>query len=69
MTVETMSFTVPGMTCGHCQAAVAAEISRLDGIAAVDVDLESKAVVVTGAMLDRAAIFAAVDEAGYEAVA
>jgi copper chaperone len=56
------------MTCGHCVSAVRGEIERLTGIDRVDVDLETKAVVVTGTALDQAAVSAAVDEAGYEAV-
>jgi copper chaperone CopZ len=67
--METIQFNVPGMTCGHCEAAVKGEIGKVAGVAGVDVNLETKAVVVTGDSLDRDAIFAAVDEAGFEPVA
>jgi copper chaperone CopZ len=67
--MSTLNFTVPGMTCGHCEAAVKGEIGKLDGVTRVDVDLTTKAVVVEGEGLDRDAVFAAVDEAGFEAVA
>ena len=67
--MSTLTFTVPGMTCGHCEAAVKGEITKVPGVTGVDVDLTTKAVVVTGADLDQASIFAAVDEAGYEPVA
>ena len=67
--METLTFTVPGMTCGHCEAAVKGEIGKLAGIVRVDVHLDTKAVVVEGDALDQAAIFAAVDEAGFEPVA
>jgi copper chaperone CopZ len=67
--MSTLNFTVPGMTCGHCEAAVKEEIGKLAGVARVDVDLTTKAVVVEGESLDLAAVFAAVDEAGFEAVA
>lgn len=67
--MTTLNFTVPGMTCGHCEAAVKGEIGKLDGVTRVDVDLSTKAVVVEGEGLDRDAVFAAVDEAGFEAVA
>ena len=67
--MDTIAFTVPGMTCGHCEAAVKGEIGKLAGIASVDVNLDTKAVVVTGDALDRDSIFAAVDEAGFEPVA
>ncbi len=66
--MTTLNFTVPGMTCGHCEAAVKGEIGKLAGVDTVDVDLVTKAVVVEGTNLDRTAIFAAVDEAGFEAV-
>jgi len=62
-------YTVKGMTCGHCVNAVSAEISKLDGVAGVTVDLATGAVTVTSeAPLDRAAVAAAVEEAGYELV-
>ncbi len=67
--MSTLTFTVPGMTCGHCEAAVKGEITKVAGVTGVDVDLTTKAVVVTGADLDPASIFAAVDEAGFEPVA
>jgi copper ion binding protein len=62
-------YTVKGMTCGHCVNAVSAEIGKLDGVAGVTVDLATGAVTVTSeAPLDRAAVAAAVEEAGYELV-
>lgn len=66
--MSTMTFSVPGMTCGHCEAAVKGEVGKLPGVRQVDVDLTTKLVVVEGDDLDRAAIVAAVDEAGFEAV-
>ena len=67
--MNSLSFTVPGMTCGHCEAAVKGEISKLSSVTDVTVDLGTKVVVVSGADLDQASIFAAVDEAGFEPVA
>jgi copper chaperone CopZ len=64
--MEALLVRVPGMTCDHCVAAVRGEISKLPGVASVDVDLASKDVVVHGRDLDRAAVRAAVEEAGYE---
>lgn len=59
-------YTVEGMTCGHCVSAVTEEISRLAGVRDVQVGLETGNVTVTSdAPLDRAAVAAAVDEAGY----
>ena len=63
----TSTYTVTGMTCGHCVASVTEEISKLDGVTAVDVDLASGRVTVkSDGPLDDSAVAAAVDEAGYE---
>ena len=57
------------MTCDHCKIAVTGEVSKVDGVSAVDVDLDAKLVHVHGAEVDIAAVVAAIDEAGYDAVA
>jgi copper chaperone CopZ len=63
----TSTYTVTGMTCGHCAQAVTGELSALPGVADVQVDLASGAVKVTSeAPLTDEAVRAAVDEAGYE---
>jgi copper chaperone len=68
----TTRWTVTGMTCGHCEAAVRAEVGRLDGVTAVEVDLvpagSSVVTVTSDTAPDEAAVRAAVDEAGYELV-
>jgi copper chaperone len=64
---ETMTYTVPGMHCGHCEHAVKEEVANVPGVESVDVSLETKAVVVHGTGLDDVALRAAIDEAGYEA--
>lgn len=61
-----LTFLVPGMTCGHCEAAVTAQVSALAGVASVSVDLATKLVTVAGPSLDQASIVAAIDEAGFE---
>lgn len=66
-TTEQLTYTVPGMSCGHCRSAITAEVEQVDGVASVDVDLDAKTVTVAGADLDEAAIVAAIDEAGYDA--
>ncbi|HZE06286.1 MAG TPA: heavy-metal-associated domain-containing protein [Solirubrobacteraceae bacterium] len=63
---ETVTYRVPGMTCGHCTAAVTQELTGVSGVEAVAVDLDTKLVEVTGESLDDAALRAAIDEAGYE---
>ena len=63
----TTTFTVTGMTCGHCVAAVTEEVSKIDGVEAVTVDLPTGAVIVTSdGPVDADAFASAVDEAGYE---
>jgi copper chaperone CopZ len=64
---QTLEYTVSGMSCGHCEAAVTEKVLTLAGVTAVDVDPAAKLVVVRGDRLDDAAIRAAIDEAGYEA--
>ena len=61
-----LTLSVPGMTCGHCEAAVKGEVGKVAGVAAVAVDLDTKLVTVSGDELDRDAIVAAIDEAGFE---
>ena len=63
----TITLSVPGMSCGHCEGAVRTEVSKVVGVESVSVDLDTKDVVVAGADLDQDAIVAAIDEAGYEA--
>ena len=65
MTVQ--SYTVNGMTCGHCVASVTEEITELDGVTDVAIDLPTGAVSVTSVEpLDDDAVRAAVEEAGYQ---
>lgn len=64
--MSTLTLSVPGMTCGHCEAAVKQEVGSVAGVAGVAVDLDTKDVTVTGTELDREAIVAAIDEAGYD---
>jgi copper chaperone len=66
---ETITYSVPGMHCGHCKSAVTRELEAIAGVESVDVDLDSKRVTVTGNGLDDAAISAAIVEAGYEVAA
>ena len=63
---EVSTWTVIGMTCGHCEASVREEISEIPGVETVEVSHESgQAVVTSTTPLDRAAVAAAVAEAGY----
>jgi copper chaperone CopZ len=65
--VTTTSYTVVGMTCGHCVNAVTEEVSAVPGVTGVDVDLASGGLTVTSeAPVDESVVRAAVEEAGYE---
>jgi copper chaperone CopZ len=67
-TVTTV-YKVSGMSCGHCEGSVSAEISALDGVSSVKaVASTGEVTVVSAAALDEAAVRAAVDEAGFELV-
>ena len=68
MTEDQITYRVDGMSCNHCVVAVSGEVGRVAGVSSVDVDLETKLVRVTGAGIDDAAVVAAIDEAGYDAV-
>jgi copper chaperone len=63
------TYTVPGLSCGHCVTAVSEEVERVAGVESVEVELETKQVTVRGRGLDDAALRAAIGEAGYEAAA
>lgn len=65
--MSTSTYTVSGMTCGHCVSSVTEEVSEVAGVTDVQVDLESGRMVVTGSA-DDAAVKAAVEEAGYSVV-
>jgi len=62
-------YHVPGMHCGNCERALKQELAQVDGVETVEVDLESKLVLVRGPELADEKLRAAIDEAGYEAEA
>jgi copper chaperone len=59
-------YSVPGVHCEHCEAAIGREVGAVAGVEAVDVDLIGKLVRIRGAELDDAKLRAAIDEAGYD---
>ena len=63
------TYTVTGMTCNHCVLSVQEEVSEVEGVTAVDVDLASGRLTVSGEDVSDAAVKAAVEEAGYEVTA
>ncbi|WP_086820350.1 heavy-metal-associated domain-containing protein [Allokutzneria sp. NRRL B-24872] len=69
MSGTTATYTVTGMTCGHCVASVTEEVGAIDGVTGVAVDLPTGAVTVTSTEpVSVDAVRAAVDEAGYSLV-
>ncbi|MDM7886186.1 heavy-metal-associated domain-containing protein [Curtobacterium sp. RHCKG23] len=70
MTTETIAVT--GMTCEHCVTSVTEEVSELNGVTDVAVDLvpggDSTVTVTADHPLDDQALRGAIAEAGYEVV-
>jgi copper chaperone len=66
---QQQTYTVAGMSCEHCVAAVSAEVGELSGVSSVEVDLASGVVLVRGSGIDGEAVKAAVEEAGYSLAA
>ena len=64
---NTSSYTVTGMTCGHCVSSVTEEIREIPGVENVDVVLESGVLTITSdEPVDDDAVKTAVEEAGYQ---
>jgi copper ion binding protein len=64
--MTTATYTVEGMTCGHCVASVTSALTQLPGVRDVTVDLDrGQATVTSDAELDTDAVRAAIDDAGY----
>jgi copper chaperone len=64
---ETITYHVPAIHCDHCAMSIREEVSEVEGVSEVDVDLETKAVTVRGQALEDAALRAAIEGAGYTA--
>jgi copper chaperone CopZ len=68
--MTTTTLHVTGMTCGHCVKAVTEELSAVEGVEGVDVDLvaggTSAVTVRSAGPVSAEALCAAVDEAGYQ---
>jgi copper chaperone len=59
------TYSVPGISCGHCKEAIEREVGALAEVTRVDVDVDAREVTVEGSASPEA-IRAAIDEAGYE---
>ncbi|MGH8972569.1 MAG: heavy-metal-associated domain-containing protein [Acidimicrobiia bacterium] len=66
--MTTRLYSVPGISCGHCKAAIEGEVGKVAGVEQVAVDVEARTVRVEGSASEDA-VRAAVDEAGYEVAA
>lgn len=67
--MNSATFTVKGMTCGHCVNHVTEEITKIPGVISVDITLDTGAVTINSTGdIDKDAVKAAVIEAGYELV-
>ncbi|MEM5986814.1 heavy-metal-associated domain-containing protein [Corynebacterium aurimucosum] len=64
--MSTTTYTVTGMTCGHCELSVKEEISEIKGVTDVTADHTTGAVTVTGEGFSDDQVAAAITEAGYE---
>jgi copper chaperone CopZ len=68
--MSTQTFTVSGMTCHHCVNAVTEEVSVIDGVTSVEIELVPEGIstvnVTSDHPLDVESVRSAVDEAGYE---
>lgn len=67
--MATSTFTATGMTCQHCVASVTKEVSELDYVTSVSVDLPTgKVTVESDAPIPADEVITAIDKAGYPAV-
>lgn len=64
---DTRTYTVPAIHCNHCAASIKDEVAGVEGVEAVDVDLDAKVVTIRGQGLDDRTLREAIAEAGYEA--
>ena len=64
-----ITYEVPDMSCDHCKHAISSGLLKVDGVEEVDVNLETKRVIVRGTELDDATLRTAIDDAGYQAAA
>jgi len=64
---QTVTLSVPGMTCAACPITVKQALTRVSGVDKIDVSLEKKEAVVTfdDAKTNVAALMKATENAGY----
>jgi copper chaperone CopZ len=64
---EAVTYNVPAIHCAHCGMSIKEEVSEVEGVEDVDVDIDSKVVTIRGRDLSDEKLRAAIQEAGYEA--
>ena len=64
---ETVIYSVPAIHCDHCAMSIREEVSEVEGVEDVNVDVESKVVTIRGRELSDVNLRGAIQEAGYEA--
>ena len=64
---ETVTYSVPAIHCAHCGLSIREEVSEVEGVEEVGVDIEAKVVTITGRELSDEKLRAAIHDAGYEA--
>ena len=67
--MSTSEYQVTGMSCGHCEMSIREEVGQLVGVQQIEVSAATGTLVVTSSEpLSDAAVYGAVEEAGYSAV-
>jgi copper chaperone CopZ len=65
--MSSTTYTVKGMTCGHCVNSVKEEVGEVPGVTDVEVDLATGLLTIDSASpIDLSRVIGAVEEAGYE---
>ncbi len=64
---ETVTYSVPAIHCAHCGMSIREEVSEVEGVEDVNVDIDTKIVTIRGRELSDERLRAAIEDAGYEA--
>jgi len=64
---ETVTYSVPAIHCAHCGMSIREEVSEVEGVEDVGVDIDAKVVTIRGRELSDEKLRAAIQEAGYDA--
>lgn len=69
--MERVELNVEGMTCGGCVNSIQNALNARDGVASATADLESKRVTIEfdPALIQKAGLVAAIEDAGFDVAA